>query len=178
MSFCRRHFSKNFYDRKFVYFHWKFPEFIPEGPIADLSSLVQIMVWHLFDARPLSDLTLTKALYTPYGVTRPQWDNSIKADSSSRWEGFVYIYIYESLNTLRPRQNGRRFQMTFFKCIFLNEKFQIKFHWSLFLRVQLTIFQHWFRQWPGADQATSHCLNQCWLVYRCIYSSLRLNELS
>ena len=50
-----------------------------------------------------------------------------------------------STNTLRPRQNGRRFDI--FKCIFLNEKFdfRFKFHWSLFLRVQLTIFQHWFR---------------------------------
>ena len=33
-------------------------------------------------------------------------------------------------------------------------------HWSLFLRVQLRIFQHWFRSWLGADQATSHYLNQ------------------
>ena len=27
------------------------------------------------------------------------------------------------------------------------------FHWALFLRVQLTIFQHWFGKWLGADQA-------------------------
>ena len=40
--------------------------------------------------------------------------------------------------------------------------FWLQFHWSLFLRVQLTIFQHWFRWWLGADQATSHYLNQCW----------------
>ena len=33
-------------------------------------------------------------------------------------------------------------------------------HWSLFLRVQLRIFQHWFRSWLGADQATSHYLNE------------------
>ena len=41
-------------------------------------------------------------------------------------------------------------------------EFRLKFHWSLFLRVQLTIFQHWFRQWLGAEQATSHYLNQWW----------------
>ena len=52
-----------------------------------------------------------------------------------------------------------------------------KFHWSLFLRVQLTISQHWFRLWLGADQATSHYLNQWWLDYRRIYASLNLNEL-
>ena len=39
---------------------------------------------------------------------------------------------------------------------------RFRFHWGLFLRFQLTIFQHWFRQWLGADQATSHYLDQCW----------------
>ena len=42
----------------------------------------------------------------------------------------------------------------------------LEFHWSLFLRVQLMLFQHWFRQWLGAVQATSHYLKQRWLVYR------------
>ena len=56
-------------------------------------------------------------------------------------------------------------------------EFRIRFHWSLFLRFQLTISQHWFWWWLGADQATSHYLNQWWLVYRCIYTSLSLNEL-
>ena len=54
---------------------------------------------------------------------------------------------------------------------------RLKFHWSLFLRFQLTIFQHWFRWWLGADQATSHYLNQWWLFYRRIYASLGLNKL-
>ena len=57
-------------------------------------------------------------------------------------------------------------------------EFRLKFHWSLFPRVQLTIVQHWFRQWLGADQATSHYLNQWWLDYRRIYASLGLNELT
>ena len=52
------------------------------------------------------------------------------------------------------------------------------FHWALFLRFQLAIFQHWFRQWLGAGQATSHYLNQWWLVYWRIYASLGLNELT
>ena len=39
-------------------------------------------------------------------------------------------------------------------------EFQSKFHWSLFLGVKLTILQHWFRLWLGANQATSHYLNQ------------------
>ena len=55
--------------------------------------------------------------------------------------------------------------------------FWSKFHWNLFARIQLTIIRHWFRWWPGADQATSHYLNQWWLIYRRIYA-LGLNELS
>ena len=43
-------------------------------------------------------------------------------------------------------------------------EFQLRFHWSLFLRVQLIISQHWFRQWFGTGQATSHCLNH-WSVF-------------
>ena len=57
-------------------------------------------------------------------------------------------------------------------------EFRITFHWSLLLWFQLTIFQHWFRWWLGADQATSHYLNQWWSVYWRIYASLGLNELS
>ena len=40
--------------------------------------------------------------------------------------------------------------------------FPLKFHWNLFLWVQLIIFHHWFTQWLGAKQATSHYLNQYW----------------
>ena len=45
-------------------------------------------------------------------------------------------------------------------------EFRLTFHWSWFLGVQSTIFEHWFRQWLGADQASSHYLNQRWLDYR------------
>ena len=57
-------------------------------------------------------------------------------------------------------------------------EFPIKFHWNLFLRFKLTTFQHWFRWWLGADQMTSHYLDQWWLVYGCIYVSLGINELT
>ena len=36
-----------------------------------------------------------------------------------------------SVNTLRPRQNGRHFPDNFFKCIFVNEKFCILLQISL-----------------------------------------------
>ena len=83
------------------------------------------------------------------------------------------------LNTLRLRRNEQHFADDIFKRMFSMKmfEFRLKFHWRLFPRVQLTIFQHWFRWWLGAGQATSHYLNQWWLVYRRIYASLGLNEL-
>ena len=50
----------------------------------------------------------------------------------------------------------------FSKCIFLNESEIIRIQISLKFvpRVQLTVSRYWFRQWLGAEQATSHFLNQ------------------
>ena len=53
-------------------------------------------------------------------------------------------------------------------------EFWLRFQWSLFPGVQLTIFQYWFRQWLGADQVTSHYLNQWWLDYQRFYASLNI----
>ena len=57
------------------------------------------------------------------------------------------------------------------------DEFRLRFHRSLFLRFELTLLQRWFRYWLGADHATSHYLNQWWLVFWRIYASLGLNEL-
>ena len=71
------------------------------------------------------------------------------------------------------------YQTTFSIVFFLMKMFEfwLIFHWNLFLRVQLAIFQHWFKQWFGADQATSHYLNHWWSLYWRIYASLGLYEL-
>ena len=55
---------------------------------------------------------------------------------------------------------------------------RLRFHWNLFLRFVLIIFQHWFRYWLDADQATNHYMNQWCLVYWRIYASPGLNEWS
>ena len=50
-------------------------------------------------------------------------------------------------------------------------EFRVKSHRNLLLRLQLTISQHWFRYWLGAEEATSHYLNQCWpclLTHTCV----------
>ena len=57
-------------------------------------------------------------------------------------------------------------------------EFRLSFHWNLFLMCELTIFQRWFRQWLGADQATRHYLNQSCLVYWCIHGSLGVTRLA
>ena len=56
----------------------------------------------------------------------------------------------------------RHFCTHFLEWKYLN--FDLKFHWSLFLSIQFTISKHRFRQWLGADQATSHYLNQWWFI--------------
>ena len=62
-----------------------------------------------------------------------------------------------------PDKMAAIFADDIFQRNFVNDTFCIwfEFHWSLFIRVQLTISQHWFRWWLGADQATSLYLNQC-----------------
>ena len=57
-------------------------------------------------------------------------------------------------------------------------EFRLRNHWNLFARFEVTISQHWFSWWLGADQATSHYLSQWWVVYWRIYASLGLNELT
>ena len=79
--------------------------------------------------------------------------------------------ITKPLNTLRPRQNGRHFADDIFKRIFLNESVSISIKISLKFvsKSQFIIFLN--------CQATSHYLNQWWLIYWRIYASLGLNDL-
>ena len=82
-------------------------------------------------------------------------------------------------NSLRPKRNRRHFADEIFKCIFVMKMYclLLKFRWSLFPRVLLRVFQHWVRLLLIADQATSHYLNLCSVVYSRIHASLGLNEL-
>ena len=112
---------------------------------------------------------------------------------NNRWSHSRFPVIWDAMVLMRRHGNvlawylthwGRDKMADIFPPTFSNGfswmkmyEFRLIFHWSLFLGVQLTIFQHWFRLWLGAVQATSHYLNQCWLVYRRIYASLGLNEL-
>ena len=85
-----------------------------------------------------------------------------------------------SLNSLRPRQNGRHFADDIFKCIFFNENARISITISLNFvpkgpinNIPVLVQIMAWRQ-PGA----SHYLNRRWLVSWRIYASLGLNELN
>ena len=82
------------------------------------------------------------------------------------------------INTLRPRQNGRRFADDTFKCIFLNEDIKISIKISLKFVPKgqinnipaLVQIMAWHR--PGDKP-----LSDAYIVYWRIYASLGLNEL-
>ena len=95
------------------------------------------------------------------------------------WD-IVYKWLYIFILTHWGRYKMAAILQTTFSNAFSWMKMyelRLKFHGSLFLGVQLIITQHWCKLWHGADQATSHYLNQWWLVSWCIYASLCLNEL-
>ena len=84
------------------------------------------------------------------------------------------------VNTLRRRQMAAIFQTTFANAFYWKKmyNFRLRFHWKLFPEVQLLTFEHWFSWWLGAGQASSHYLNQWWLVHGRIYASRGPNELT
>ena len=81
------------------------------------------------------------------------------------------------INTLRPRQNGHRFANDIFKRIFLNENVRISIKISLKFGL-INNNPALVQIMTCASQATSHYLNQWWLIYWRIYASLGLNELA
>ena len=84
-----------------------------------------------------------------------------------------------NFNTLWPRRNEQHFADDIFKRIFFNENIWISIKISLKLvpKGPIKDIHAWFRQRLGAVQATSHYLNQWWLIYRRIYASRSLDEL-
>ena len=78
--------------------------------------------------------------------------------------------------TLRPIQMAAIFQTVSSNALSWMKMYESLYE-RLFLRLALTIFQHWHRLWLGTDRATSHSLNQWWLVYWRIHASIGLSEL-
>ena len=93
---------------------------------------------------------------------------------------FVVTLKDTALNTLRPRQDGRHFPDEILRWIFLNENLWILINISLKFvpRVPINNIPALVQIMAWRRQATSHYLNQWWLVYWRIYASLGLNELT
>ena len=116
---------------------------------------VQLMAWHWTGDKPLLEPMLPSSLmqYVALG-----------GDALTHW--------------------GLNNSAAIFQTIFSNRfswmkmyQFQMIFHWSLFPRVQYTSIGSDNGLAPTRRQATSHHLNQWWLVYWRIYVSLGLHEL-
>ena len=85
------------------------------------------------------------------------------------------LYPVLLFNTSRPRKNGRIFQMTLSNTFSkFNENISLKFVHKGPVNNIIALGQIML----GAIQAASHYLNQWWLVYWRIYTSLGLNELN
>ena len=92
-------------------------------------------------------------VYVPSSVTLQYGSQQIWLSTRT-----VTYLVVISVNSSPPGQNGRHFAGDIFRWIFVYEMFWILIEISL--GVQLTISEHRFRYWLGAEQATNHYLNQ------------------
>ena len=91
------------------------------------------------------------------------WVNNREADDLRRHQAHCDVIVMGFYLTHWRRDKMTAIFQTAFSIAFswvTIVVFWWKFHWTLFPWIQLTIFQHWFRWWLGAGQATSHYLNQ------------------
>ena len=91
----------------------------------------------------------------------------------------IMSFIITSINSLRPWPTRRHFADDIFKCIFENENEWISPRISLKFvpKVRINNIPALVQIKALRRQATSHYLNQWWLVDWRIYASLGLNEL-
>ena len=68
-------------------------------------------------------MSCTPGCHVPYGITGPQWVKSSHLHLKGCHTRIIPFdsSLSNSVNSLRPRQNGRHFPDNIFKCIFLNE---------------------------------------------------------
>ena len=175
-------------------------KFVPEGPINNISALVQIMAWRQPGDKPLSEPMMI-SLLTHICITRPQWIKNIFKILNSQKKIWKDRYSPQCLLIAQYRLSVRTSADTvtakFLSCIwhwhlkeFKNDYqslvvsgFSQQFFTSNFiapvppavvhlinsLRPSDTIWRH--RSGSTLAQvmaccptATSHYLNQCWLI--------------
>ena len=80
-------------------------------------------------------------------------------------EPFIGSHGYHLLSTLRPKQNGHHFAADIFRFIvFLKIVYFCHYFTAIYWWESLTICQHWFRWWLGAEQVPSDYLNEWWSI--------------
>ena len=92
------------------------------------------------------------------------WNSPVTSEfpSQSQWHGTLMVssicaWINGCVNN-REAGDLRRHRA---HCNDKN-KFRLESHWSLFLWASLRTSEHWFRKWIGAENVSSHYLNQWW----------------
>ena len=128
--------------------------------------------WHPFCSDSMCELkTVQLLLFTSWQILKTASKTS-EVHQPKPWSA-------RRFNTLRPRQNGRHFADNIFKCIFLDENVWISLKISLKFvpKGPINNIPALLQIMVGAVQATSHYLNQWWLLYRRINASLGLNEI-
>ena len=105
-----------------------------------------------------------------------KWTNQLHILQTHHCIGIPSVLEIESTHWGREKTDAI-FQTTFSNAFSWMQmyEFRLKYYRILFPRVQLIIFKHWFWQWLGSDQATSHYLNRWWSIYWCILASLGPN---
>ena len=74
-------------------------EFVPKGPVNNITALVQIMAWRRPGDKPLSE-TMLVSLLTHICVTRPQWVNQHWCPVAFTW-GQLYSECSRYLSLMR-----------------------------------------------------------------------------
>ena len=133
-----------------------------------LSSKFQQSIFYKFCKCINSQAVLTCAKFVQNHIT-PKWVFYELVVIHCQWNG-SNNYISVWLMTLRLRQDCHHFTQDIFKFIFLTENVWILLKISLKFVPEVRINNI-------SALATSHYLNQWWLIYWCILASLSLNEL-
>ena len=140
--FCRGHFHMHFLQWKCLNFNYNFAEVCLQGPINNISALVQIMVWHKPSNKSLSEPIMT-ILPMHICITRPQYVELIVVTwlHQSHYTCHFFLkslatqlFIVRRAGLLWSQQDFEwRWSVPLFKCLTVLEFSFILFHLCLLI---------------------------------------------
>ena len=98
----------HFLEWKCIDFNWIFTEFVPQGPINKIPTLVQIIAWRRPGDKPLSE-PMTASLLTHICITRPQWNNTQRSILPAYTVHRHYNMVNFFQNTIKCLYNAVQF---------------------------------------------------------------------